>query len=525
MFIDCLTNKLIKLGEYMDKETHIFIKTELIKILENALNKTLGEIDIKGDFERARNHSKITGIAGDVIEHSLLGYRSDTRQEPDILVDNVKVEVKTTGIKINKDNHLYEAKEPMSITAVSLEKIVNESFETSNFWHKLKDMLLIYYHYNSDKTVSAEEYANFYLRGYEFHQFSEEDKLRLMCDWQIVHDFIAEIQKNYLHPEHEYSRLSSELRSKLVCIDTAPKYPNPPRFRLKRQFVTKIVREHFKESLYQQKLMTNNITNNSKLEFEKLPDRYVSYAELDSKCEKLVDENRGLNVLELLKKYGVSYNDKDKLSKSIIENIVVRMFGGHATKISKVQMFNDFNIIGKSIVLTKDGKRTEDMKMCSIDFDEWCYDNDEFEKSNIYDYFMNYHFLLIIFKETKEKTKINDFWRNEFVGFKHVYFDDEFVFNDVKNVWLEVRDLVLNKKLNEKLVFSKKNNKPIVNKNGVLKTTLNFPKSKDGVIFVRGTSSDSSAKPLLLNGISMYRQYIWIKGNYIVDIINNKSKE
>lgn len=506
----------------MDKNTQIFIKEELIKLLENALNKTLGEIDVKGDFERTKIHPKITGIAGDVIEHSLLGYPSDTKQEPDIVVDDVQVEVKTTGIRISKKDNLYEAKEPMSITAVSVDKIVHETFESSNFWHKLKDMLLIYYHYDKNKTVSAEEYANFYLRGYQFHQFSEEDKLRLMCDWQIVHDFIAELQNNYQNPEQEYSRISSELRPKLVCIDTAPKWPNLPRFRLKRQFVTKIVRQHFKENLYQQSSMVDDARVN--LEFEKLPEKYVSYAELDAKCEKLVNENKGLNVLELLNKYNVPFDNKEKLSKSIIESIVTRMFGGHAKKISKVQMFNDFNIIGKTIVLTEDGKRTEDMKMFSIDFDEWCYENDEFEKSEIYDYFMNYHFLLIIFKETKSKTKTTDFWRNEFVGFKHIYFDDKFIFNDVKSVWLKIRDLVLNKKLKEETLYNEKTHKAIINKNGVQRTALNFPKSKDGTIFVRGTSSDSSFKPLIINGIKMYRQYIWIKGKYMEEIIN-KNKQ
>ena len=63
------------------------------QVLEDALNKTLGEIDIKGDFERTINNPKITGIAGDIIEHSILGYPSDQRQAPDIVVDGVETEV------------------------------------------------------------------------------------------------------------------------------------------------------------------------------------------------------------------------------------------------------------------------------------------------------------------------------------------------------------------------------------------------------------------------------------------------
>lgn len=83
---------------------HKFIKSELINILENALNRTLGDIDIKGDCERTITNPKITGIAGDVIEHSLLGYPSDQRQAPDIIVDGIETEVKTTGVRLSKSN-------------------------------------------------------------------------------------------------------------------------------------------------------------------------------------------------------------------------------------------------------------------------------------------------------------------------------------------------------------------------------------------------------------------------------------
>ena len=53
-------------------------------------------------------------------------------------------------------------------------------------------------------------------------------------------------------------------------------------------------------------------------------------------------------------------------------------------------------------------------------------------------------------------------------------------------------------------------------------TAPNFPKSSEGVIFVRGDSSDSTQKPETVNGISMYRQYIWIKGSYLAQKLDEK---
>lgn len=488
---------------------HKFIKSELINILENALNRTLGDIDIKGDFERTITNPKITGIAGDVIEHSLLGYPSDQRQAPDIIVDGIETEVKTTGVRLSKSDvkkgkNIFEAKEPMSITAVSPDKIVKETFEGSNFWHKLRNMLIIYYHYDSDVTVKAEEYADFILKGYEFHEFPDEDKQRLMADWMIVRDFIKELQQDYENPCNEYPRISHDLRDKLVYIDTAPKWPNPPRFRLKRNFVSKIVRDHFGDSL------------------EQLPQMYNSYTDIDKKCHELTLENKGKNVYELLIKYGIPFTNKESISKSVCEQIIIRMFGGKASSLNKIGMFNDFNIIGKTITVTNKETRTEDMKLFPIDFDEWCDLDTNFENSLAYDYFLNHQFLCIIFKEVKDKTTKKDFWENVFFGFKRVSFDDIFIEKNVFPVWKEIRNLINNNLLVETICYNKKTNQPIINPCGTVKKTLNFPKSKNNLIFVRGTGIDSTKKIYRVNGIDMYRQYIWVKGKYIVGSLNDK---
>ena len=69
---------------------HFFHKKQIIKLLDNCLNKTLGEVDKNNVFERAKAHSRINGIAGDVIEQSVLGYPADNRQEPDLNIDGVK---------------------------------------------------------------------------------------------------------------------------------------------------------------------------------------------------------------------------------------------------------------------------------------------------------------------------------------------------------------------------------------------------------------------------------------------------
>lgn len=54
---------------------------------------------------------------------------------------------------------------------------------------------MVYYLYDSDKTVPASEYANFTIQGYQFHTFSETDVKILKNDWTIVRDFIKNFKK------------------------------------------------------------------------------------------------------------------------------------------------------------------------------------------------------------------------------------------------------------------------------------------------------------------------------------------
>lgn len=479
---------------------HFFHKEELEKILDNALNKTLGEVDVNHVFNKTITNPKVTGIAGDVIEQSVLGFPADNLQRPDLNVDGVDTELKTTGIRLSKkDADKYEAKESMSITAVSPNQIVLEQFSTSKFWHKLEHMLLVYYHYASAKTVKAAQYADFYIRGYEFHEFDEADEARLKNDWEIVRDFIVEIQRTYDVPESQYPRLSSELREKLVYIDTAPKWPNPPRFRLKRQVVTDIVQKHFGDKL------------------EQLPGRYNGYKDIDNKCHAITEEDAGKTVEELVMQYGITVIDIKKVSKSINETVIVKMFGGKSKKLNQIEMFSRFGIIGKSITVTTEGNRTEDTKLFAIDFEEWADKDALFEESSMYDYFANHQLLCMVFEEPSMDAPLCD---NKFLGFKRLSFSEEFIENEVRKIWEEVRCLVLEKKLVETVSLNKAG-QPIINKKtGTVKTSINFPKSKENIVFVRGGGLDASVKTEEVNGIKMYKQYVWIKGSYIADMLS-----
>ena len=475
--------------------SHFFHKDEITRILDDCLNKTLGEVDSNNVFDRTIKHPKITGIAGDVIEQSVLGYPPDIRQEPDLDIDGVKTELKTTGMR--RKGSRYDAKEPMSITAVSPDTIVNETFLDSNFWHKLEHMLFVYYLYDSPSPVKAAQYADFPIKGYQFHEFDEEDQEILKNDWEIVRDFIRYLQDEYEDYEDEYPRISHELRPKLMYIDTAPKWPNRPRFRLKRTVVSSIIQEHFEGGL------------------EQLPGKYTTFSEIDKTLHDLSEKYKGKTIGELIDLLDIEVT---RVNKSIGEAIIVKMFGGKSKKMQSIELFRKAGIIGKTITLTERGLRKEDMKFFTIDFDEFDNEDIEFEDSQFYDYFANNRFLCILFQKPDSDAKMIE---NKFLGFKMIEFSQEFVENDVKIAWERIKDLIVNDKLEDVISLDKFGN-PRINSSGNVMSAPNFPKSSEGNVFVRGTSSTSDVKPLNVNGVQMYRQQIWVKGLYIVDKLNNE---
>lgn len=482
-------------------------KREVERALNQAVNKTLGEVDVNHVFNKTNGNPKVTGIAGDVVEQSLLGYPANSDQSPDLIVDGVETELKTTGIRYSANslkkkkqkNSDFEAKEPMSITAVSPNKIVHETFKDSNFWHKLEQLLMVYYHYDSPKTVKSWDYKNFYIKGYEWHHFSKDDCERLKSDWLRVQGFIQDAQTRFPdNPEQCYPQLGSALRKDLLLIDTAPKWPHSPRFRLKRATVTAMVQEFFGTK------------------YEQLSQHLTSYADIDNLLREKTRLYKGLSVMQLLEQLKIDYtlNNKGDVSKSIGEQIFLKMIGAKSKHLNDIDLFQKANITLKTLVQTRKGGRTEDTKLFPIDFSDFDKISD-FEESEFFNYFDESQFVFILFKETTDNEKR---MYNKFIGFKRLSFDEDFIEGSVKKAWQHTRNLYLNHEIKETVCVRKSTGKVIINSNGTVKTKLNFIKSKGNNVFVRGSGFDSKkGKTLVLQGIAMYVQNVWVRGDYLAE--------
>lgn len=510
---------------------HVYTKADLINRFDGILDKTLGEIDNKGIFDHVKQFGSQKGIAGTIIEQCVLGYDPDPKQEPDLVVTDGtkkdKTELKTTGMVLSDDKH-YVAKEPMSITAVGIYDIAEQTFATSHFWSKLEHMLLVYYHYAADHAVPPYEYRNFPVKGYEFHEFSEDEINTLQQDWEYVRALAEKVVTNHPGPrdkawkdavKQEYIDVHGELRQVLSYINLAPKFP--PRFRLKQPVVSTIIRKHFGTAL------------------EQLPGKYSAVSDIDTKCHELTKQYAGMTVGQLAKLFSIPIaTEKGIDRKAVAEQIVINMFGGSSAKLNQIEIFSRFGLTAKTIVTTAKGGRTEDMKLFHVDFEEITrqevVDEDgsvrpiQFEDSELYQYFADNALLCIMFEEpapvlkqigdTVCDVRPNSLSANKFVGFKRMVFSDEFIDGPVRALWEDLRDKVLNDKLVD-VVQKTASGEVITISTGEVSSAPNFMKSSQNPVFMRGSGKNSSKryKTECVNGIHMLPQYVWLKGLSVIE--------
>lgn len=518
--------------EYHDK---YFTKKELeekLEVLEQE--KTFGELDVKDVFH---NQIPAKGILGCVIEQSVLGMKQNSLQEADleIMQSNGKyepTELKVTGVQLsNKEGCKFEAKEPMSLTAVSIGTIEQETFLTSHFYNKIAHMLWVFYVYDrklGQKVVPYAEYERFQALGYKFLDIANDknELKKFENDWLLTQQYLIEANKSE-NPKELYPLLHTSIKDKLFYIDIAPRYKTvpkqTPRFRLKKSYVDAVFQEYF------------NSKSKKKKQLEKLPIDINSFEELEEKLSELTNTYKNKTVEELVKIFNIQYQglsqvhkdgEDEKRSiipKQVTETIAVNMLGGSSKKISNIELFEKIGVIGKSIVITQGEKRTEDTKFFTIDVSEMLDTNISFEESSFYQYFNEHKILCIMYEEPSMEAPLND---NKFLGFKWFKFDEDFINGTIKDVYEIVKDRFTNCTLEEKYVYTK-NGKMRINKTGIPMVELNFPKSSEYDIFVRGTSSDSTHKPWIIEGkaadgsneIHTYTQQIWIKGSYLVNAL------
>ncbi len=270
-----------------------------------------------------------------------------------------------------------------------------------------------------------------------------------------------------------------------------------PRYRLKQSFVDYIVRGHFDKSRAQHEI--------------ELKESFSSFAQLDKRCHDLTAKYGGKSLPELKEELGIA---TDISTKDFTAKAILKMFEADCKRLNQIADFTKAGIEARTITLDSKGRNTEDMKFHIIDFEEWADRGTEFEESELFTFFMEHSLLCPIFQEYNPTDKS----KTIFKGFKRFSFDDWFIENEVKRMWMDSRKLIHSNTLVWEYEYDK-NGEPIKNKSGSYKGAPNFPKKKDYTVFFRGGSNDSSEanRTQIVNDIKMLPQFFWLNGRYVSD--------
>ena len=422
------------------------------------------------------------GQLGNFLEKYYFGYDPNGNQEADFKESGV--ELKQTCIDVKKDGS-FTAGERLSVTNISYNDPVEPDFNKSHVWEKIRRMLLV--HYIRDRSIDRMQYE---IRFVNLFTPPKEDLDIIIQDYKKIIDKLREGKAHEIS-ESDTLYLGACTKGATAEKSTKPQYygdHTPARkrnFCLKRQYMDYVLHQYvLNDAVPYERVITENLGEKS---FEDI---------ILEKIQKHVGESdRRLCVL-----YDREYNN----NKAQWVDLTYRMLG---IKGNHAEEFEKANIVVKAIRLEENGKMRESMsfppfRFCDLVRQEW-------EESDIYEYFSATKFLFVVFKKKGTEYVLH--------GAKFWNMPTSDLDGDVREGWENVkRTIAHGVKFTINPSGTVSNNLPDKKDNRVIHVRPHAQKAaydlRDG--FVRG-NVERDANPLP-DGRWMTTQSFWINNDYVL---------
>lgn len=349
------------------------------------------------------------GELGNLLEQYYFGYKPNSKQEADF--PKVGIELKQTCVDKKKNGKLT-AGERLSITNISYENPIEPDFYKSHVWEKIKNILLI--HYLRDKTKERLDYEILFV-----NLFTPPEK-----DIQIIIEDYNKINKKIeAGLAHEISEsdtlyLGACTKGSTALKSQQPQYYGDKKLAKKRNFC-------FKRS-YMDYILQNYIMPKA---CESIIDDNISLKEttFEKYIINKINMYSGKTDKELCEMYNLEYTG----NKAQWVTLAYRMLG---IKGNKAEEFMKANIKVKTIRLNKNNKINEHMSFPAFQFKEII--NEDWETSELFNYFNETKFLFVVFKEH------DDFYTLQGAQLWNMPYDD--LNDDVHEVWKDTQSKIKN---------------------------------------------------------------------------------
>lgn len=150
-------------------------KNSIIEYAKLLKDKTLRQLCNPEILEH--NYSG-KGNYGQIIEKFYFLYNPNSESEPDF--PEAGLELKSSPLKILKSKE-YRSKERLVLNAINYIDIVNQTFETSSFWHKNANILLVFYLHQAGYNI-----IDYIIKLVDEWEFPETDLEIIKQDWEKI---------------------------------------------------------------------------------------------------------------------------------------------------------------------------------------------------------------------------------------------------------------------------------------------------------------------------------------------------
>lgn len=381
---------------------------------------------------------------------------------------------------------------------------LEDDFMKSKLFNKMSQMIMVFYLYQKGNKLDQNiDYV------WLFQLLKEEFKADLVI---IMQDYKTIVDKVNAGKAHELSSADTHY----LCAATKGKTANSSyrnqantttkaksrSFALKAGYVTSLIRNHM-------------LKDTTQIEYESIFSNNNPPKDFDTQVLNQLKPYIGKTEDELYKSFHVN-----KRAKQSNYTVVCRMLGINSNKIAE---FEKANTAVRTIRLDQNGKPKESMPLRDIKLKQFV--QEDFYDSNLYQYFNETRFLLVVFQENKHH-------KYTLIGFKFY----NMPLSDLEGIGQQDWNLY------QSIVKEGIQLTPIKHKNKVIKVKNNLPNESEtnmfhmrprakntaylinGKRYGKGNEKDMDAIPNTNNSPHqnyMTKQCFWINKSYIARIVKD----
>jgi DNA mismatch repair protein MutH len=429
------------------------------------------------DVNLIKNNRKGKGHFGQILEEFYFYYKPNSDSEPDFPI--AKLELKSTPLKQLQKKE-YRSKERLVLNIINYLEVVNQDFETSSFWKKNANILLIFYLHQAGFDI-----LDYLIKLVDEWSFPNTDLEIIKKDWQLIKQKVADGKAHELSEGDTYYLGACTKGANANSTRKQPFSHIPAKQRaysLKQGYVNHIIASIANEptGIYGKLIPSVTVAKKQTIE-EVVISKFKPYY--------------GKTIEQIIASTGVELNTK---AKSFYASLTKAILGIELDK--EIEEFEKAEIIVKTVRLKENNLPKEDISFPNFKYEEIV--NEEWDDSNFKD-ILEHKFLFVFFQFENEQLVLRKvkFWNMPYADIL-----------EAEKVWAKTKDIVSKGKIVKEVI-------------GATRYT-NFPnKSFNSVSHVRPHATNAAdAYPLptkdkLTKAKEYTKHCFWLNNTYVRDEI------